>query len=257
MHKRQPSSNGSFRVSSLNAMKEGCMRTSLNRLLRMFALLAGLFVVGCEPAASPRLPDPSGLRSIQNPFTKDSRVWFTEFHLAVYNADEAALDEMIRHGGHAGFKDSEENEPLDFLMQSKRQPEVRVRILRKLVEHGADVNLPESRSRATALHRAARSGMVEMTRALCELGANPNSRDVNGWTPLHEAARCYQGKEWRELSEILVQNGADPLAKTRSGETILDVIYSSTPLSREARTFFHKLKEDAIKKNADEDKNVR
>ena len=39
-----------------------------------------------------------------------------------------------------------------------------------------------------ALHRAALAGNVERVKELLKKGANPNTQDKYGWTPLHKAA---------------------------------------------------------------------
>jgi cytohesin len=70
-----------------------------------------------------------------------------------------------------------------------------------LLSHGAEVDLTSTGE--TALHSAVRSDSREAVDALLEAGANPNSQDVDGWTPLFGASS-------REVIYALRKAGADP-----------------------------------------------
>ncbi|CAB4377691.1 unnamed protein product [Rhizophagus irregularis] len=74
----------------------------------------------------------------------------------------------------------------------------------ELVHAGANVNQKNFRG-STALHRAARSGHIEMVVVLLQLGANVNIKDDNDWTPLHEAI----SQKHLDVCPILVAAGAD------------------------------------------------
>ena len=52
-----------------------------------------------------------------------------------------------------------------------------------------------------------------------ELGADVNSRDMNGYTPLHNAA----GRGDTEMVLYLVSKGADVMAVSRTGQTTADM----------------------------------
>jgi ankyrin repeat protein len=77
-------------------------------------------------------------------------------------------------------------------------------IVRALVRAGADVNAAGGVTRATALHMAARRGLVEIARALLDFGAAVNARDRKGDTPLQRAINCRK----REVSQLLQERGA-------------------------------------------------
>jgi len=62
-----------------------------------------------------------------------------------------------------------------------------------------------------------------------------NVKDINGWTPLHEAAR--NGNV--VVVSFLVENGADVLAKTVDGDTARDLLHDEAVLSEQ--------EDDAIK----------
>ncbi len=64
------------------------------------------------------------------------------------------------------------------------------KIVRALVQAGANVNACGGVTRATPLHMAARRGYVEIARALLDCGANATARDAKGDTPLQRAINC-------------------------------------------------------------------
>ncbi len=89
--------------------------------------------------------------------------------------------------------------------------------LKELMERGLDYNARGSVNESL-LHAAAGFGGVEMVRHLLSLKLDPNSRNKNGWTPLHYAA---EGYEWLSVVEVLVKNGANVHAKNNDGQTAL------------------------------------
>ena len=58
---------------------------------------------------------------------------------------------------------------------------------------------------ASSLHEAAEAGNLEEVKGLIEEGANVNSKDTFGETPLHVAAR----KGYRGVMEYLISKGAE------------------------------------------------
>ena len=97
----------------------------------------------------------------------------------------------------------------------------------------------------TALHRAADAGHPNVVRLLVAKGAEVNTEDKYGWTPLHVAARgraeavrpevrSQQASYWSRVrfvpSEqhlrvvmVLLENGAETQARTKGGRTALDL----------------------------------
>jgi len=72
-------------------------------------------------------------------------------------------------------------------------------------------------------HEAAWENRLEMARLLVAYGANANSGDADGQTPLHVAAL----NGYRQLFDLLVARGADPHAKNQQGLTPFD--YTRAP----------------------------
>ncbi|KAI9555390.1 hypothetical protein GHT06_017905 [Daphnia sinensis] len=69
----------------------------------------------------------------------------------------------------------------------------------------------------TQLHVACLKQDVQRIKELLGLGANPNTQDNAGWTPLHEVVSC--GNE--EIVALLVENGANPNIPGGQNETSL------------------------------------
>jgi ankyrin repeat protein len=90
------------------------------------------------------------------------------------------------------------NIPLIQALMVKDMKEVR-----RLVASGADVNVRD-RNGATPLHFAA-CGMPEMITFLCENGAHPTAKDIQGYSPLHVA---YLRKDVESI-RLLAAHGAD------------------------------------------------
>jgi AcrR family transcriptional regulator len=94
-------------------------------------------------------------------------------------------------------------------------------ILQALVEHGADVNTRDDKSR-TPLHYC--DDNYEIYLALLQLGANPNSKDREGWTPLHNVIEHDSlSPDNARIVSALLRHGADPNAQTNNLRTPLHI----------------------------------
>jgi ankyrin repeat protein len=68
-----------------------------------------------------------------------------------------------------------------------------------------------------SIHGAAEVGNIEAVKQHLVAGANVNTKDKWGWTPLSRAARSGH----KEAVELLIDNGADVNAKDDKGRTPL------------------------------------
>ena len=90
------------------------------------------------------------------------------------------------------------------------------RKVRELLERGANPNTRDEHGR-TPLHAAAYHGHAEVARLLLEHGADVNARNDIGYTPLHAAA--YYGHV--DVVRPLLDKGADVNARAKDGLTPL------------------------------------
>ena len=70
-----------------------------------------------------------------------------------------------------------------------------------------------------SIYDATEDGNIEVVKQHLAAGTDVNSKDKDGWTPLHEAA--YEGH--KQIVKLLVTKGADVNANDDDGETPLDV----------------------------------
>lgn len=83
----------------------------------------------------------------------------------------------------------------------------------------AKFNMKRKTTGHSMLHLSVALGYHRFTAGLLARGANPNVRDVGGYTPLHYAAM----HDHPELVRRLIQHRADPTLKTRQGLLASDV----------------------------------
>ena len=69
-----------------------------------------------------------------------------------------------------------------------------------------------------SIYDAVEDGNIEVVKQHLAAGTDVNSKDKDGWTPLHEAASEGHNK----IIELLVAKGADVNAKGADGETPVD-----------------------------------
>ncbi len=84
----------------------------------------------------------------------------------------------------------------------------------KLLNAGANPNSSDITG-WTPLHYAAYHNSSEAVILLLNHHANPNAAANNGWTPLHSAA----SHNYTTITNLLIQHNADPDATTTTGQT--------------------------------------
>ncbi|MEQ8353185.1 MAG: ankyrin repeat domain-containing protein [Leptospiraceae bacterium] len=99
------------------------------------------------------------------------------------------------------------------------QESVKISVLDALVEAGwsPDPEIKDAMGRSP-LHLCVELGRNELVDSLLKLGANPNSRDRDGVTPLN---LCKSFSGTGEIAEKLRAAGGDPLLVDKSGKNYL------------------------------------
>ncbi|MHC4167917.1 MAG: ankyrin repeat domain-containing protein [Planctomycetota bacterium] len=94
----------------------------------------------------------------------------------------------------------------------------RLDAVRSLLEKGAEANTKDKRGE-TPLHYAAQHGGIRFAKLLIANGAEINARNHRGETPLCVAVRW----GYQDIAELLLENGADINAKDSGGKTPFDI----------------------------------
>ena len=133
-------------------------------------------------------------------------------HWAAWNGQVDAARMLIARGVEVDVNSSGDLTPLMSAVERSQD-----RMVRFLVEIGADVNAAGEELGITALHTAAKHDAQEAARLLVEAGADVNAENENGQTPLHVAAV----ESGPEMVALFLDAGADPRRVTKKGYTAL------------------------------------
>ncbi|KAL6652668.1 hypothetical protein ACP70R_011593 [Stipagrostis hirtigluma subsp. patula] len=146
----------------------------------------------------------------------------TALHVAALRGYEDIIRFLIQRGATVNSIDKFGNSPLLQALKSGHH-----RITSLLVEHGAVLNLEDAGS---YLCRVVIDGKIDLLRRLLRFGVDPNCKNYDQRTPLHVAA----AEGLHLVASMLIDFGADVLAKDRWGNTPLDEgrRCSSKPLVR-------------------------
>lgn len=137
----------------------------------------------------------------------------TPLHYAVKFRSNKAFEALLKAGVEIDSADNNGNTPLSFAIQLKQYD-----MAKKLVEKGADINKGNSAG-VTPFMFAVNSGKKsapEIVRYLLEKGAKIDQKDNLGRTALFYAA----GKIWVDITEILVNAGADVTVHDSAGRSL-------------------------------------
>ena len=130
----------------------------------------------------------------------------TPLHYAVLNMHFEAIQILLDHGVDIDSQSITNKTPLyDLLSSRSSSSEGMVDVIRRLLEHGADTNIPDHRQ-STALHLASSSGWPEVARLLLSYGAKVDEKDEQGRTPFEVAS----SKGHHEMTKLLLEHGAVP-----------------------------------------------
>ena len=131
----------------------------------------------------------------------------TPLHVAALLGPPEAIEVLLKYNADINSQNVIDQPPLcDVLTTCGSTPEGQlVDIVRRLLEHGADINIPNHRD-LTALHHASSSGWLEIARLLLIYGAKVDEKDEEGRTPLQLAA----SKGHYQVTKLLLEHGAVP-----------------------------------------------
>ncbi|XP_069018972.1 protein phosphatase 1 regulatory subunit 12A isoform X1 [Embiotoca jacksoni] len=168
----------------------------------------------------------------------DNEGW-TPLHAAASCGFIQITKYLIEHGAHVGAVNSEGELPLDVATEDAMERLLKAEIKKQGVDvdnarkeeerimhqdatavlAGCGTLTPHPNTEATALHVAAAKGYIEVLKVLLKCEVDVDSRDIDGWTPLHAAA--HWGQE--EVCTLLADNMCDMGAVNNVGQTPLDV----------------------------------
>ena len=146
----------------------------------------------------------------------------TALHLAASNGHLEAARILLERGANIDFRNNGGLTPLQQASQSMR--EGCLDIMHLLLDHGADGDACDNHGN-TAIHFAASKSHFEAARMLIERGANINSQNKEGLTPLQHASQG-MGERYLDIMRFLLDHGANVSACDNSGNTALHFVVS-------------------------------
>jgi ankyrin repeat protein len=140
---------------------------------------------------------------------KCSSARITPLYRAILDTHLEAVQVLLEHHADVNLKSITGKTPLYRLISSVSSQEGKVvDIVRRLVEYGADPNIRDYDD-STALHQASFHGSLEAAPLLLSYGAKLDGKDSRGRTPFHVAAS--NGHD--DITKLLLEHGAVPLSQ--------------------------------------------
>ena len=147
---------------------------------------------------------------------------FTSLHEAAFRGEVDVTQFLLNHGANAKLATDHGETALHIVSRGEYDSEEDgVGIARLLLEHGVDVDV-QTKTLNTALHSAAFYGRLEITQILLSRGANPNTENEQGMTPLHQVSRGNKPQEHGvEVARLLLEHGVDVDGRAKNRATPL------------------------------------
>ena len=125
--------------------------------------------------------------------------------------EAATVELLLAHGANADVKDKEGRVPLQLAAEDACQD-----LVLTLLSHGANPEV--AFLQGGLLHMAAARGLERVGGVLLQRGVDVNTKNREGWTPLHQAVF----RKRPEMVQFLISHGANALVKDKLGNTPLD-----------------------------------
>lgn len=154
---------------------------------------------------------------------------YTLLHYAVTNAKLNLVQLLIEHGADVNLKNSRYLGPLDYAFFSRTKDTYDVYKL--LLEKGADCKAADD-SGITPLHRALRSQPLKTIKLLVDHGADMTALHLNGMTSLHQVSQ----NSHVDVVQFVLDHGFDIDCMSEDGVTPLH--HAAANGSPEASEFF-------------------
>jgi len=152
--------------------------------------------------------------------------WTTPLMLAAYACEVGIAERLIGYDAFIDAQDRAGNSPVHYAILYGR--ECRTEILALLLESQADPNLVALDREDTPLHLASEYGQVESVRLLLGAGAEVETLNEEGHSPLMLAA-MRRGSAAAETAGALIASGADPNATSPRGSTA--IMFARDPMT--------------------------
>jgi uncharacterized protein len=174
------------------------------------ALFTELAMEGKVAAAEAFLREPAFIRSVD-------REGHTALFAATVAGDLQVLERVLALSPNLDLRDVHGATALFYSATG------RTAVLERLIQRGADVNLPDQRGRSPLIV-AVLMNHIDAVGQLLAAGADVNYQDHHGATALFYAAEA----GLLDLTELLVKRGADPKLADDSGGTPMQIAWSKS-----------------------------
>lgn len=144
-----------------------------------------------------------------------------DLHDSVRNESEQRVG-LLLEGGHQVQVDAVDERGRTSLHLAVERWDNGCKIVRILLEHGADTEIRDKTGR-TPLHLAAKNGSVRNVKVLLEFGAEVDSKDYSGKTALHLASE----ERHEHVVKELLDYSADFNAHDEVGKTPIEHVFNA------------------------------
>lgn len=142
----------------------------------------------------------------------------TNLHIAAEIGDVVLAREFLSHGVNVNKENNNEMTALQSAWQYRHQ--TGSMLVAKLIwNHGVDIQFKSSHTGNSLLHWACKNNIVEFAKMLIDAGAEINSLNNNGDTPLHSSINAFSD----DASIFLIENGANINIRDGAGSSPLNM----------------------------------